>query len=86
MSNDWTLKGQKAKSSANPLWRHDKKMHDGNFQQYTTRIMSKERNLLPLTIKEGLYIEKQVPNTTLNDRNEFGRGALIRLTAERSVT
>ena len=80
------LKGQKAKSSANPLWRHDEKVHNGIFQKYTTRIMCKERNLLPLTIKEGLYIEKQIPNTTLNDRNEFGRGALIRLTAERSVT
>ena len=80
------LKGQRSKLSSNPLWRHDDQVHEGVHQSYTTRILSKERNLLPLTIKEGLYIERQVPKTTLNDRNEFGRGSLIRLTAERSVT
>ena len=74
------------KLSSNPLWRHDDQVHEGVHQSYTTRILSKERNLLPLTIKEGLYIERQVPKTTLNDRNEFGRGSPIRLTAERSVT
>ena len=61
-------------------------VHEGVNQKYTTRILSKERNLLPLTIKEGLYIERQVPQTTMNDRNEFRRGSLIRLTAELSVT
>ena len=40
------LKGQKSKLSSNPLWRHDKTVHEGVNQKYTTRMLSKERNLL----------------------------------------
>ena len=80
------LQGQKARSRKNPLWRHDLEKHQGHPQQYTTRVLQKERNLLPLCISEGLYIERQMRGTTLNDKNEYGRGSLIRIVASRDNT
>ena len=77
------LQNQKSKSSSSPLWRHDQSKHQGEFQKYTARIVRKERNLLPLCIMEALYIEKQVVGTTLNDKNEYGRGKLIRIRVAR---
>ena len=77
------LQKQKSKSSSNPLWRHDRDKHQGEFQKYTVRIIRKERNLLPLSIMEALFIEKQAIGTSLNDKNEYGRGKLIRIRATR---
>ena len=77
------LKGQKAKSSSNPLYRHDRDHHHGEPQEYLTRILGRERSLLPLNILEALYIEKQSPGTSINSRMESGRGGLVRLTAIR---
>ena len=54
------LQGQKSRSDSNPLHRHDREIHNGVEQKYVTRILSSERNLLPLCVLEGLYIEKQV--------------------------
>ena len=79
------LQGQKAKCNSNPLYRHDKEVHGEEPQLYTTRVMNRQKNLLPLTAMEALYIERQVAGTSFNAKNEYGRGALIRLTAERSV-
>ena len=75
------LKRQKSKNSGNPLYRHDRDVHNGAVQTYQTRILASEKNLLPSCIMEGLYIEKQ--NYTMNDKNEFGRGNLVRMTANR---
>ena len=75
------LKGQKSKDTANPLYRHERDVHKGEVQTYQTRILASEKNLLPLCIMEGLYIEKQ--NYTMNDKNEFGRGSLVRMIANR---
>ena len=77
------LKGQKSKDKSNPLFRHDTEVHSGEMQTYKTRILNTERNLLPLCILEGLYIEKQDPAQRLNERNENGRGGLVRLIASR---
>ena len=77
------LQGQKSKSNNNPLHRHDEEVHNGEVQKYTTRVLTTERNLLPLAVIEGLYIEQQYPGSSFNDRNEQGRGALVRLIATR---
>ena len=77
------LKGQRLKYTDNPLHRHDEEGHQGEVQEYTTRILATERNLLPLAIIEGLFIERQHPQTSINGRNEAGRGALVRLIASR---
>ena len=76
--------GQKYKISSNPLYRHDQDQHQGENQVYTAKVLSKERSILPLSIIESLYIEAQVEGTSMNDRNENGRGGgLVRLTAIR---
>ena len=41
------LKGQRAKSNSNPLYRHDRDHHHGEPQEYLTRILGRERFLLP---------------------------------------
>ena len=80
------LGGQRAKRDNNPLYRHDRDKHNGEPLGYTTRILGCEQRLLPLTILEALYIEAQVPGTTINDRNEYGRGNLVRFTVSRGLT
>ena len=42
-----------------------------------------KKNLLPLCILEGLYIEKEDSTQRLNERNESGRGGLVRMIASR---
>ena len=70
---------------SSPLYRHDHDKHGGEPQSYTIGIMNSQRNILPLTVMEALFIEKQQEGTSMNEKNEFGWGALMRLTAERSV-
>ena len=77
------LSGQRAKSQNNPLHRHDEMRHQGVPQSYTTRIVRKERTLLPLALTEALFIEKQSPGTSMNAKEERGRGGLVRLRAQR---
>ena len=77
------LAGQRSKSSNNPLYRHDRDCHDGDPQSYTMRILSREKSLLPLSILESLYIEKQVDGTSINKKNEAGRGCFVRMVAIR---
>ena len=80
------LGGQRAKRENNPLDRHDREKHEGEPQNYITRLVGSEQRILPLTILEALYIEAQVPGTTMNDRNEYGRGQIVRISASRGVT
>ena len=77
------LQKQKSKTTSNPLWRHDRDRHEGEPQRYTTRVIRRKRNLLPLSIMEALFIEKQAAGSSLNDKNEYGRGKLIRIRAKR---
>ena len=77
------LQKQKAKATSNPLWRHDRDRHEEEPQKYTTRVIRRERNLLPLSIMEALYIEKQATGSSLNEKNEYGRGKLVRIRATR---
>ena len=79
------LKGQLAKSESNPLYRHDRDHHDGQVQDYKMRILHRESKILPLSIMEALYIEAQSPGSTMNERNEYGRGSLVRMVASRGV-
>ena len=69
------IKGQRYKNTGNPPFRHDKETHNEAPQSYTARLVAKEQKILPLAVLEGLYIESQVPGSSLNDRNERGRGA-----------
>ena len=82
---DSHLKGQLAKTQSNPLHRHDRDHHNGQVQEYKMRILSRELRVLPLSIMEALYIESQSPGSTMNERNEYGRGNIVRLVASRGV-
>ena len=77
------LKDQKSKLKKSPMFRHDSEAHQGVPQIYTTRILARERSCFPLALTEGLYIESQLYGTSLNERNEQGGGALVRIRAQR---
>ena len=48
--------------------------------------MARDKGVLPFSIVEALWIEKQIPETSLNERNEFGRGSIIQISAERAIS
>ena len=58
------------------------KIYMMDIQLYRTRILTSEKNLLPLCISEGIDMKKN-ENYRMNERNENGRGGLFRLTANR---
>ena len=61
------LSGQRTKSIKNPLWCYDKDAYDGQHQQYTIKIMAKDKEILLFSIVETLQIKKQIPQTSLNE-------------------
>ena len=78
------IAGQSAKTPGNALHQHDVEVHDGVPQEYSTIVVSKCRDLLSLTMEEAIRIEYQHDNTSMNGKNERGRGAMVRLTARRT--
>ena len=77
------LKGQSAMSSKRPLYRHDTKCHGGETQKYNCTILATESKIVRLNCNEALRIEQQNPQYTMNERNEGGRGGIVRLTVTR---
>ena len=77
------LKGQKAKKSSNPLYRHDTERHGGIPQKYTTSIVGREKKLVRLNCLEAILIEKQHPEFSINAKMEKGRGGVVRISAMR---
>ena len=66
----------------NALVKHNQEIHGGNKQSYTARLISQERGLLHLSVKEALLLESQLAGTSMNDRLEMGRGTgIIRIRA-----
>ena len=77
------LAGQRRQQSHNPLFRHDRDHHQGIPQEYETSIVATESKIVKLHCNEALRIEKQDPTYRINERNEGGRGGLVRITASR---
>ena len=77
------LRGQRQKNQSCPLYRHDCDNHHGNPQKYTTEILASERKMVRLKCLEGIMIEREKDDLLMNDRNEQGRGGIIRITARR---
>ena len=77
------LRGQRQKKQSCPLYRHDCDSHNGQPQRYTTEILASERKMVCLKCLEGIMIEKDSNDLLLNDRNEQGRGGIVRITARR---
>ena len=65
------------------LHRHDVKSHQGIPQKYFTDILASEKKIVKLNCLEAIRIERQPNHLLLNDRNEKGRGGLVRITATR---
>ena len=48
-------------------------------------IVDRARKLLPLYTTEAMWIERQRDGTSMNERQEGGRGGIVRLTATRKT-
>ena len=69
------------------MHRHDTDRHDGEIQDYTVKLIQREKGLLYLSMREALLIEYQQNGTSMNDRLEKGRGSnLIRIQASSGIT
>ena len=80
------LNDQRIKKSKSPLHRHDVEHHNGVQQQYVTNIVNSEKKIVRLYSLEALSIEKQDSKLSMNERNEGGRGGVVRITATRVTT
>ena len=80
------LEGQRRGDSSNALHRHDIQKHGGDKQEYAAYIVQKEVSLLALAMREAVLIENQRSGVSMNDKNEKGRGKLVRISAERGVS
>ena len=74
---------QKSKDNGCPLYRHDCYYHEGVPQRYITEIIASESKIVKLNCLEGVLIEKQSGPLSMNERNEQGRGGLVRISATR---
>ena len=77
------LRTRDSQSTACPLYRHDRDHHGGERQSYTTKIVAAESKIVRLYTLEALLIEKQDSAKSMNERNERGRGGVVRITAAR---
>ena len=80
------LKSRKYRYNSSPMWRHDRDAHGGISQEYTCTIIGQERKIVRLHTKEALEIEKLGVGQKFNSREECGRGAIVRITAQRHIT
>ena len=78
------LSDQNSKCSKSPLFRHDRDSHNGKKQSYTMKKIGTEKKIVRLVCLEALEIEKQPDNLMINEKNEQGRGRLVRIHALRA--
>ena len=69
----------------NPLHCYDVTNHNGQQQAYTRIPIASEKKIVRLNINEALHIEKQDRTTCLNNKMEYRRGGLVRITATRVI-
>ena len=80
------LVSQKYKHNHSPMWRHDLDAHEGTHQEYVCTIIGNERKIVRLYMREAIEIEKLNFGQKLNDRDERGRGGIVRITAQRQTS
>ena len=69
----------KYSTMTNAMAKHMADDHDGHDMGFTMKPMSSHRTVLSRYKTEGVVIEKQIKNTSLNSKIEGGRGGLVRL-------
>ena len=52
-------------------------------QKYETSIVASEKKILKLSCLEAIHIEKHPSHNLMNEKNERGRGGMVRITATR---
>ena len=77
------IQSHNSKSNSSIMHRHDTDCHNGVAQQYQMDVVTTERRLLSLCMREALLIEGQDPKLSINDKMELGRGSIVRLAATR---
>ena len=77
------LRDQKSRKESCPLFRHDRKHHQGEPQKYLTNIVASEKKIVKLSCLEAVQIEKHPEHSLMNEKNERGRGGVVRITATR---
>ena len=77
------LKGQRGNKNTSPLYRHGRDCHEGEPQKYLTTIEASEKKILKLHCNEALRIERQNPALRINERQEGGRGGIVRIATSR---
>ena len=63
----------------NALARHVQNAHAGIAQSFSMSMCTTHRTVLSRYKSEAIFIEKQLPCTSMNDRIEGGHGGLIRM-------
>ena len=66
-------------TQSNAIAKHTKTCHNGVAQGFTMKPMAAHRTVLSRYKAEGIYIEKQIPLSSLNNKTEGGRGGLVHL-------
>ena len=62
------------KKANNPLHKHDLDKHGGSKKTYRVIYIIKERGILSLAMGEEIMVERKLFGTSMNDREEKGRG------------
>ena len=75
------LKDQRLKKESCPLNRHNVRHHNGERQKYETNIVASEKKILKLSCLEAVHIKKHPDRNLMNEKNERGRGGVVRITA-----
>ena len=55
-------------------------------QTYTMRKIGSEKKIVRLACLEALEIERQPENLIMNEKNEQGRGGLVKISALRTAS
>ena len=79
-------KDHRSKCNKSPLYRHDRDCHNDMTQSYTMRKIGTEKKIVRLACLEALEIERQPENLIMNEKNEQGRGGLVRISALRTAS
>ena len=77
------LKNRDSRMTSSPLYRHDSTVHNNDIQVYRCTKIASESKLVRLNCNEAIRIERQNESYSMNERNEGGRGGLVRISATR---
>ena len=77
----------KARNKKNVMVKHEEEVHNGIAQEYTAKLVSTEKGLLHISLKEALLIAAQIRQVSMNDRMERGQGTgVVRISTQIGVT